>query len=366
MASLSLCMITKDEEQFLSRCLDSVKDIVDEIIIVDTGSKDKTKEIAKGFGAKIIESGWKDDFSAARNESLKHATKDWILVLDADEVISEKDLKRINGLTEDADVDGYKLIQRNYYGKAKRADDYEESKGFAGFIASPLVRLFRNNKGYEFRNVIHEVIEDSIREKNGKIVVVDILIHHLAALKSKDFSSEKDKKYYELEKKQIRLTPDNPKPHYELGRMHLHKKEFKEAIEYFEKAFELLQGYQEKLAIHQLVYPDLGEAYIGLREFEKAKPVLKKAVGINRKDKNAHFYLGLAYDEEGDLDKAIGHYEEAIKNNPKAENAYNNLAIIYLKKKMHGDAKRILSKAVDIGHPKKEQMKKLLDRLSTG
>ncbi|MBI2653785.1 glycosyltransferase [Candidatus Woesearchaeota archaeon] len=73
--SLSLCIVTKNEENHLEQCLNSVKNIVDEIIIVDTGSTDRTKEIAKKFGAKIYDFKWIDDFSAARNESLKHATK---------------------------------------------------------------------------------------------------------------------------------------------------------------------------------------------------------------------------------------------------------------------------------------------------
>ena len=89
---ISLCMITKDEEGCIRDCLTSVKDFVDEIIVVDTGSTDKTKEIAAEFGAKVYEISWVDDFSAARNESLQHATHEWVLCLDADEVLAQKDL----------------------------------------------------------------------------------------------------------------------------------------------------------------------------------------------------------------------------------------------------------------------------------
>ena len=85
MPKLSLCMIVKNEEKFLAGCLESVKNIVDEIIIVDTGSTDKTIEIANSYNAKVYHFEWKNDFSLARNESIKHATGDWILILDADE-----------------------------------------------------------------------------------------------------------------------------------------------------------------------------------------------------------------------------------------------------------------------------------------
>jgi glycosyltransferase involved in cell wall biosynthesis len=80
-------MIVKNEERHLSRCLQSVKDIVDEMVIVDTGSTGRTKEIAYSFGAKVFDFEWINDFSAARNYALEKSTSDWNLVLDADEYI---------------------------------------------------------------------------------------------------------------------------------------------------------------------------------------------------------------------------------------------------------------------------------------
>ena len=87
---ISLCMIVKNEERSLSRTLESVKELVDEIIIVDTGSKDSTIDIAKSFNAEIFHFDWIDDFSAARNESLKYANREWVLILDADEILDEE------------------------------------------------------------------------------------------------------------------------------------------------------------------------------------------------------------------------------------------------------------------------------------
>src|SRR3989338_5500840 len=98
--TISLCMIVKNEEKYLEQCLNSVKDIADETIIVDTGSTDKTKEIAKKFKARVFDFKWSDDFSEARNESLKHATKEWILVLDADEIIDKNGLEKIKEAIE--------------------------------------------------------------------------------------------------------------------------------------------------------------------------------------------------------------------------------------------------------------------------
>jgi glycosyltransferase involved in cell wall biosynthesis len=97
-------MIVKDEEEVLERCLTSISDLVDEIVIVDTGSQDKTIEIAKKFTDKIYYFEWIDDFSAARNYSYSKATKDYILWLDADDVLYEEDRKKFKELKETLDT----------------------------------------------------------------------------------------------------------------------------------------------------------------------------------------------------------------------------------------------------------------------
>src|SRR3989344_1568817 len=184
MPTISLCMIVKNEEKYLEQCLDSVKDLVDEIIIVDTGSTDKTKDIAKKFNAKTFDFKWTDDFSAARNESLKHATKDWTLVLDADEILDKEAVKIIKDeLIRNEENDAYLFIQRNYTNESKIAgvviDEHKlGKKSYSGWYGSLIVRLFRNNKGYKFDGTVHELAEPSIESKKGKIAMTNIPIHH--------------------------------------------------------------------------------------------------------------------------------------------------------------------------------------------
>ena len=127
-------MIVKNEEGHLGQCLVPVNGILDEIIIVDTGSTDKTKEIAKKFGAKIFDFKWIDDFSAARNSAISHSTKDWILMVDADEVIEKEDLEKIKNLIENpGDFAGFALRQRSYIsnyfeGAIKNNSDFAPAK----------------------------------------------------------------------------------------------------------------------------------------------------------------------------------------------------------------------------------------------
>jgi glycosyltransferase involved in cell wall biosynthesis len=128
-----------------------VKDLVKEIIVVDTGSADKTVEIAKKHGAKVFNFKWIDDFSAARNFSIEQANEPWILVLDADEVLAREDIDIIKKLVKDDSVIGYTLIQRNYTNDKDlpsvtiNKKDYVESKAYYGHCDNPLVRLFKND-----------------------------------------------------------------------------------------------------------------------------------------------------------------------------------------------------------------------------
>src|SRR5580658_10063032 len=95
---ISLCMIVKNEERFLAECLDSVKDVVDEICIVDTGSTDRTVEIARSYGAKIEFREWRNDFAWARNEALAMATRRWTLVLDGDEELQRESVELMRSM----------------------------------------------------------------------------------------------------------------------------------------------------------------------------------------------------------------------------------------------------------------------------
>ena len=130
---ISLCIIAKNNQE-IERCIESVKNIVGEIIIVDTGSSDNTKEIAGKFTTKIFDFKWNNNFSEAKNFALNKATGDWILALDADETITEQDLEKIKQLENNKEFIGFSFIQRNYINGiglfssiSCKDDEYKES-----------------------------------------------------------------------------------------------------------------------------------------------------------------------------------------------------------------------------------------------
>ncbi|UTR15323.1 glycosyltransferase [Salipaludibacillus sp. LMS25] len=164
MITISLCMIVKNEEKVLARCLETVKDLVDEINIVDTGSEDRTVEIAKEYTDRIFFYEWTGDFAAARNESFKYATKDYILYLDADDVILEEDQEKLKKLKKSLDpsVDSVSM----FYNAGM--DDYGNVT-----LRYRRNRLVKTDKNFKWGGDVHNYLNVS-----GHIINSDVAITH--------------------------------------------------------------------------------------------------------------------------------------------------------------------------------------------
>ncbi|WP_338429842.1 glycosyltransferase [Synechococcus elongatus] len=148
MANVSLCMIVRDEAELLPRCLASVKDQVDELIVLDTGSRDRTPDIATEAGANLLHTDWADDFSAARNQAIAAATGDWILVLDADEELIPEAWTELRSQLDQPEALAFTVLR-------------EETQ--AGQVPySRLSRLFRNRPEIRFQRPYHELVDDSL------------------------------------------------------------------------------------------------------------------------------------------------------------------------------------------------------------
>jgi len=223
---ISLCMIVKNEEHALSRCLNSVLSIVDEIIVVDTGSTDSTCEIAEQFGAILHHFRWNDNFSDARNASLELAQGDWVLFLDADEELSPESGEILRRLIENEAIEGYFVKILNHLGK----------EGWIETVPDLVFRLFRNRKDYRFHGAIHEQIADVILEKNFKAsyqVAEDLEIIHHGYLDQ--MIEEKDKKHRNLMliEKELERTPDNRLLQFHYGVELFRSERYAEAATFF-------------------------------------------------------------------------------------------------------------------------------------
>lgn len=166
MSTISLCMIVRDEEDSLARCLESVAGVADEIIVVDTGSRDRTRQVAAGFTPHVVDFAWIDDFAAARNESFRHATRDFILWLDADDLLLPADrhalLELKAGLNPTIDA-----VSMPYHVSFDAAGNVLQS--------TRRLRLVRRARGFVWHGVVHE---DLSAEGECHTVESDIVITH--------------------------------------------------------------------------------------------------------------------------------------------------------------------------------------------
>lgn len=329
---ISLCMIVKNEEQGLAQCLNSVKDIVDEIIVVDTGSNDTTKEIALKYTNKVYDFIWDNDFAKARNFSISKANNDWILVVDADEIVTNFNVETILSLINSGD----KLV-----GRIKRINIFEDSTGEKKYIER-INRLFNKNH-YNYTGTIHEQVT-SLNNTSYKTVPIDIDIEHIGYIKEVLNKSNKISRNISMLKQAIDDNSNDPYLHYQLGKSYYMGKEytlasesFEEALKYdinfnYEYAEDLVETYGyslintnrfidaikiEEFYIYYKEYPDfnflMGLIYMNNGRFNDAVSSFYRCIG-NTEGKIEGVNSYLAYYNIGVIFECLGHTEEASKH----------------------------------------------------
>jgi hypothetical protein len=204
-------MIVRDEEQNLAACLESVADLMDEIVVVDTGSTDRTPEVARRLGARVFDFPWVDSFAAARNECLRHATGEWIFWLDADERLTQPNRTKVRSLFAE-------LGQENKaYGMALL---YLPAAGNVLSTEMKYVRLFRNHPQMRWQNRIYEDITPALRAVGASVEWTDIVIHHVGH-QDPVVRARKYERNLRLLQMDYADDPDNPSTLFFLGRMYL-------------------------------------------------------------------------------------------------------------------------------------------------
>lgn len=357
MTQLSLCMIVKDEADNLPRCLDSVSDLVDEIVVVDTGSTDNTIAIAQSYGAKIHHFEWNHNFSDARNESLKYATGEWILVLDADEVLCAEIRPAIERVIQQEAALVVNLLRQEM-----------------GAIQSPysmVSRLFRSHPKICFNRPYHAMIDDSVlpilkREPQWNVVNLSqvALLHYgytpdaiadrdkltkarltierfLANHPGEPYACSKLGALYtqigrvgdgiQLLERGLKSQPDDPgvryELHYHLGIAYSQMKHIEQAAQHYRKAIQ--QPIMARLKLGAI--NNLGNLSKAAGDLAGAKMLYCKAIQIDPTFAVGHYNLGMVLRAMGQLKDASIHYQQAIALNPDYADAHQNLGVVLLK-----------------------------------
>ncbi len=320
MIMISLCMIVKNEEINLSKCLAIIKDKIDEIIIVDTGSTDKTKEIAKNYTNRVFDFAWCDDFAMARNFSISMAENDWILVLDADEVVNFFNKKTVN-----------KLIATNekVVGRIKIINTFENKDGKKRLPER--VRRFFNRKYFKYEGIIHEQIV-GIKGEPYDTLDLEIVADHIGYENEVLNRTNKIDRNKNLLQKAILAKNNDSYLYFQLGKTFFMEKNYVEAKVNFETAIKL--GVQTKYEFVQDLIESYGYTLINLKKYDKAL-VLKKYEEAYKNRPDFNFVMGLIYMNNAMFQDAVSKFLQCQNNrqcNVEGVNSYlanYNIGVIY-------------------------------------
>lgn len=318
MPLLSLAMIVKDEERFLKHCLESVRDLVDEIVIVDTGSSDATVAIAHGFGARVFHARWQDDFAAARNEALSHCLGDWVLILDADEALDALDHPRVRAACAQEAVPAWRLTLRNYVPSGTMCNldqaaqpnrsPYREGAAQAQYADTEAIRLCRRLPGLAFKGRVHELLAPYFLERHLPMERLDAVVHHYGkTLPARELG--KAAYYLALAQKDAEAAPQDYQAQFNLLNAALGAEDWAQVLAAGAACRRLLPGFAEPLVLlglgmahqHQgepaealadleellAAYPDHGMGLVRsalslavLGRFGEAKAALERATAV--------------------------------------------------------------------------------------
>ncbi|AET66037.1 glycosyl transferase [Desulfosporosinus orientis DSM 765] len=297
--TVCLCMIVKDEEECILSAINSALDLIDELIVIDTGSSDCTPQLALEAGAKLFPFRWAEDFSLARNFALKQASSDWILILDADEVLDTINSKTFCSLLSNREVEGYFIRIKSILDSTMRVSNDE------------VVRLFRNKQDYRFEGAIHEQIAPSIlRTNQGRgLASSPITISHYGYLKEHLDSKDKFLRNTAILKQELRQNPDNPFWHYCLGLEYYQQSFVYEGLNHLNNALKRMTG-QEGYFEDVLLNTALG--YLHLGENRTIISFITKALSMYPNQGDFYYLLGLAHLQESHYSQGVMNLEKSL------------------------------------------------------
>lgn len=317
---LSLCMIVKNEGKNLDECLRSIDKYIEDIVIVDTGSTDSTKEIAKKYTDKVYDFKWCNDFSKARNFSISKASNDWILVLDADEIVYKFNKEKIE-----------KFIQNNEntIGRIKRINPFEDEKEIKKYIER-VNRLF-NKKYFYYEGIIHEQLVTKDNHEY-KMIPVEIEANHIGYLNEVINATNKLERNINLLLNSIKDNPNDPYLYYQIGKSYYSQKNYDKACISFSQSIELYPDF--KLEYVEDLIESYGYSLLKCKKYKEAISLEKyKRYYSTLPDYN--FLMGLVYMNNGIFEEAIKCFKKCIgEKEGKIEgiNSYQpnyNIGVIY-------------------------------------
>lgn len=301
---ITLCMIVKDEEESLADCLNSASPLVDDMIIVDTGSTDQTKKIAKQFTRCVYDYTWRDDFADARNFALNQSDADWVLWLDADErlVIENKDLWLKTFIEKFSNYDAFLLPLENYYGPAPTNAHMYLYQSF---------RLMSVRSGLRYKQSIHEHFDLSQGEfRLAEEPLLGVTVRHFGYLDHYVEKKEKHNRNFKLLEKEKRRHDYDPWIDYHIASEYYRRKDYHAA---FENVNQCIYRFIENEKIPpSLAYKLKYEILLATGSLNNALDGIDRALMIYPDYVDLHYYKGLIHYKKEQYEEAIDAFQTCV------------------------------------------------------
>ncbi len=295
---LSVCMIVRNEEAVLSDCLGSVTEVADQLVVVDTGSTDDTITIASSYGAEIYHFQWINDFAAARNESIKYATGDWILWLDADERLLESSIEPLKRLLAPFKCPViYQVHIRNL------------QRDGQSYTVSMSHRLFSRHPRLRFSGRIHEQVHPSLKTAGGIEKPSEIMLEHKGYALEEDQMRAKFHRNMVLLEAMVEEQPDSAYAHYTLGQNHALLGEQEKALQAYLRALEINVFKGSSVAT---LYNALAETCWQLDRFEEAENYALKSLAITERQTSGNYIMYRIRHSTGNIPGQIEYLERIL------------------------------------------------------
>lgn len=286
---ITVCIIARNEEKHMEECLRHLKKYEWEVIVADTGSTDRTREIAQQYADKVVDFEWIDDFAAARNYCASFATNNWILAIDCDEYVTDVDVRVVRILMQK---------YPRYTGVVRLKNLVTKTDGEIGYASDDIPRMYNKNF-YRFEFPVHEQIRHINHDKDDGSIDAFLLpmeiIHHGYALTGEDME-KKQRRNLELLKKAIEADPDDGYNYFQRGQSYFVLKEMDAAIEAYEKAMSLVKS-MESLYVPELIM-SLAKAYCTVDRSQEAFDLLEKYNGVYNTAKFTYAYANLLLEND--------------------------------------------------------------------
>jgi tetratricopeptide (TPR) repeat protein len=331
MAHVALNMIVRNEASALRRCLESVRGVVDEMVIGDTGSTDDSTAIARDCGARVVPIPWNNDFAAARNRALEAVGSDWVLSLDADEMLDPAAGAAIGSLTAAEEVAGYQVTIRNYllsledriWDRPAQPNDQPlaAARAYPAYVEHENVRLFRRDPRVFFTGRVHESVGPSIEQAGLRLGKASFVIHHFGLAADAVTRARKNVLYRELGRQKVREQPRNAQAHLELGLVELDNfGQVEEALACFQRACRL----NPRLGVAWFF---AGVAHLRRAQHGEALSCLRQAAACGHATAALHEATADAHYNLGEFAAAARAYRQALEHSPQAWTVASKLGL---------------------------------------